>query len=148
MSQTAKSLLNHLEQELLVKAIQKAEANTTGEIRVHLEDATPLDVFNRASQVFAALAMQETNHRNAVLIYVSVCQNQFSIIGDMGFNEVVAENFWEDLSKTLSHYFHSHLYLEGLSSVVKQIGKTMKTHFPLGENENPNELPDSISFGQ
>lgn len=149
MSRTAQSLLNHLEQELLVKAIQKAEANTTGEIRVHLEDATSIDVLDRTSQVFVALAMHETKHRNAVLIYVAVCQGKFSIVGDMGFNSFVPENFWADLSINLSSYFQKHLYLEGLSAVVKQIGETMKIYFPLQHGtDNPNELPDSISFGQ
>ena len=147
MTIKAKDLLNHTEQNWLVDCIRKAEKHTTGEIRVHLEDVADIHSFDRAAEVFAALHMHETRYRNGVLVYVEFCQHNFVILGDMAFNSKADEGFWEGLSKELSHHFQQARYFEGLAFTVKKIGEVLKNHFPIGEKDNPNELPDSISFG-
>ena len=48
------------QQKQIVDAIKEAENNTSGEIRVHIEDTCKTDVLDRAADVFAMLKM----HRN------------------------------------------------------------------------------------
>jgi len=146
MNKTALSLLNSVEQSWLVEKIRIAEQFTTGEIRVHLEDYTLSSPLERATEVFVELKMHETRFRNGVLIYVAVRQNRFCIIGDMGINHVVDDEFWKQEVKILRADFRKENYYEGLSKVVNHIGIELQEHFPVGSDTNPNELPNDISF--
>ncbi len=139
-------ILNPTEQEWLVDQIRKAESHSTGEIRVHLEDFSldyPLD---RASQLFASLEMHKTQFRNGVLIYISAAQHGIAIIGDMGINQYIDQKFWNDERSIIESYFQKEQYYEGLAVAVFRIGQKLKEHFPLGEQDNPNELPNEISY--
>ena len=143
----AATLLNAVEQNWLVERIREAEQTTSGELRVHLEDSTPKNSFDRAAEVFAALNMHDTRYRNGVLIYIEVVHHNFVIIGDMAFNSKVDDAYWNKLAKKLGNSFHQEHYYEGLAMVVNDIGDMLKKNFPIGDDENPNELSDSISFG-
>ena len=74
------------EQEI-VEAILKAEKNTSGEIRVHIESHTRLDHYERAREVFHLLKMDNTKEENGVLLYVAVNDKKFSICGDTGIDK-------------------------------------------------------------
>lgn len=52
--------LNEEEQQEIVTAIQKAERNTSGEIRIHIEKSPEKDVFDHAAEVFDFLKMENT----------------------------------------------------------------------------------------
>ena len=56
----------------MTAAIQQAEKNTSGEIRIHIENHTSMDVLDRAAQVFAELKMHKTLLRNGILIYIAL----------------------------------------------------------------------------
>jgi uncharacterized membrane protein len=84
------------QKELIVKAIKDAELNTSGEIRVHIENNCPEDVMDRAAYWFAELKMHKTELRNGVLFYLAFNDRKFAILGDIGVNTVVPENFWND----------------------------------------------------
>ncbi len=140
------TLINPTEQLWLVQNIQAAEKDTTGELRVHLEDYALKLPLERASEVFAALEMEKTKYRNGVLIYVATTQKGLAIIGDMGINQGVPDDCWEHQRKILEDYFSRNLYFEGLSVVVKNIGDYFKEHFPLGDEDEANELPDQLSI--
>ena len=71
MSRVENFLTEDEEQEI-VQAILKAEKNTSGEIRVHIEAHTRSDYFERAKEVFHLLKMDNTKEENGVLIYVAV----------------------------------------------------------------------------
>jgi uncharacterized membrane protein len=49
---SVESFLTASEEQEIVRAIQKAEFNTSGEIRVHLEKVTSKEVMERAKEVF------------------------------------------------------------------------------------------------
>ena len=63
MSKTEDFLTKAEEQEI-VQAIVEAEKNTSGEIRVHLEEHTEKPPLQRAQEVFLSLNMHETKERN------------------------------------------------------------------------------------
>ena len=83
------------EEKAIVNAIQIAEQNTSGEIRVHLEDHSEKPPVERAQEVFYSLGMDKTKARNGVLFYVGVEDHTFAIIGDIGIDDVVESDFWE-----------------------------------------------------
>ena len=75
------------QQQEIIRAIRNAEMDTSGEIRLHLEESCGDDVLDRAADIFRKLEMHKTELRNGVLIYLAVKDRQFAIIGDVGINE-------------------------------------------------------------
>ena len=89
----SEQFLSVSEEREIVEAIQQAEKNTSGEIRVHLEDLSKQPPLERAKEVFLSLEMHKTIARNGVLFYVSVLDHQFVILGDEGINKLVTPDF-------------------------------------------------------
>ncbi len=134
------------QEQQIIAAIRRAEKTTSGEIRVHLERHTDLNVLDRAAEVFHWLKMDNTIQRNGVLIYVAVDDHRFAIYGDRGINEVVPENFWESTKDTILNQFKKHNFTQGLIDGILLAGKQLQEHFPW-DHGSTNELPDEISKG-
>ena len=135
------------EKEDILKAIQDAELNTSGEIRVHIEDECEEDVLDRAAFIFGRLKMNKTAQRNGVLFYLSVQSHKFAIIGDNGINECVPENFWNNIKEEMGTQFKEGNFSAGLSTGIHEAGNSLKEFFPY-QDDDVNELPDDISFGK
>lgn len=134
------------EEHAIVQAIRKAEAKTSGEIRVHIERETTIDVLERAKIVFHGLKMDNTKLQNGVLIYVAVNSKQFAICGDRGIDAVVPKNFWESTKTKIANQFKQGQFKQGLIDGVTEAGKQLQQHFPWHHNDS-NELPNTISKG-
>jgi uncharacterized membrane protein len=134
------------EKKRITDAIREAELNTSGEIRVHVDNRCREDVMDRAAWWFGRLGMQKTEKRNGVLFYLAVKDRKFAILGDAGINAVTPDDFWEDIKAKMSEYFSEDTFAEGLSQGILMAGEALKTHFP-HEEDDVNELPDDISFG-
>jgi uncharacterized membrane protein len=132
---------------LIFKAIHEAELNTSGEVRVHIENSCKGDVLDRAADVFAMLKMHKTELRNGVLFYLATNDKKFAVIGDAGLNAVVPENFWESVKDTMAECFAKQDYITGLVKGIGLAGEKLKEHFPY-QKDDINELPDDISFGK
>jgi uncharacterized membrane protein len=130
----------------VVNAIKQAELNTSGEIRVHIEDKCKGDVLDRATDVFAMLKMHKTELRNGVLFYLALKDRKYAVLGDAGINAVVPDNFWESVKDTLLQHFKEGSFTEGLSLGIGMAGEKLKQHFPY-QSDDVNELPNDISFG-
>lgn len=130
----------------IVEAIRLAEKNTSGEIRVHIEQTTSKVPFDRALEVFYELKMHETQLQNGVLIYLAVADKQFVICGDKGINEVVATDFWDSTKEIIANQFKKGNFKQGLIDGISQAGEQLKTYFPWQENDT-NELSNEISKG-
>lgn len=132
------------EEQEIVDAIRKAEKNTSGEIRVHIENETKLDVFDRAKEVFHMLKMDNTKEQNGVLIYVAVSDRTFVIYGDEGINKVVEANFWDATRDAILEHFKQGSFKQGLINGILKAGKALEAHFPW-QHGDINELPNEIS---
>lgn len=139
--------LSKAEERRLVDAIGRAEQNTSGEIRVHLEAHCATNPYERAIEVFFMLEMNKTAARNGVLIYVAVRDHKLAILGDEGINKVVPDNFWEDNLREMQLYFSMSQYVEGLERAIEHVGKKLKLYFPYNRGTDQNELSDAISLG-
>ena len=141
----AVSILNHKEDRRVVEAIQKAEQNTSGEIKVHIENHCRGDVKERGLVVFKRLKLNETKLRNGVLIYLAVRDRKFAILGDEGINNVVGDEFWNDVKDLMQSHFKEGRFAEGLEQGILRCGEKLQTYFP-SQSDNINEIPDDISY--
>lgn len=138
--------LSAKEEQEIVAAIRKAERNTSGEIRVHIESSANKDVFKRALEVFHLLKMFNTKQQNAVLIYVAVVDHKFVIYGDDGINNVVPKDFWDSTKNTMQAHFKEGNFKQGIIEGVLKAGEELKFHFPWNINDE-DELSNEISKG-
>jgi len=134
------------EKEQIKSAVKEAELNTSGEIRVHMDNHCKEDVMDRAAWWFAKLNMQKTEKRNGVLFYLAVKDKKFAILGDAGINEVSPDNFWDSIKEKMANRFAEGKFADGLQEGILLAGQTLKEHFPY-EQGDVNELSDEISFG-
>jgi uncharacterized membrane protein len=146
MGKNSKDFFSAEEQEEIRMAIKNAELDTSGEIRVHIENSCQGDVLDRAAFLFRHLGMEKTDLRNGVLIYLAVKNRRFAIIGDKGINSVVPSDFWDDIKSSMLDHFRENRFTEGLVKAIIRSGEHLKNHFPRARNDS-NELPDEISFG-
>ena len=129
-------------------AIQSAELNTSGEIRVHIENRCKVgDPVLRAQKVFHQLKMHKTGLRNGVLFYLAVKDRLFAVIGDSGIHQNVPEGFWDTVRDTMQEQFVQNKVTEGLCSGIEMTGIELKKYFPLSASDT-NELPNEVTFGQ
>ncbi|HYW96529.1 MAG TPA: TPM domain-containing protein [Bacteroidales bacterium] len=135
------------EKEKIVKAIEEAEMNTSGEIRIHLEGDLKGDVLDRASYIFEKLEIHKTALRNGVLFYLAVNSQKFAILGDAGINSKVPANFWDTIKEKMGSHFRQGDFVSGLCEGIIMTGEQLKAHFPYQEDD-VNELSDEISFGK
>jgi len=135
------------EEELtIVEAIRVAEKNTSGEIRVHIEQTTSKVPFDRALEVFHELKMNETQQQNGVLFYFAVADKTFAICGDKGINDLVSADFWDCTKDAMVTQFKSGDFKQGIVDGILNAGEQLKKYFPWSEGDT-NELSNEISKG-
>lgn len=133
------------QKDAMVAAIQQAEKDTSGEIRIHFENHTRKAVLDRAAQVFAELKMHKTAQRNGVLVYVALKDHKLAILGDAGINAKVPADFWDEIKNRMVEKFKAGQVCEGVCEAVIAAGQQLKAFFPY-QTDDVNELPDDISF--
>ncbi|GJM30036.1 MAG: hypothetical protein DHS20C17_26710 [Cyclobacteriaceae bacterium] len=141
-----KAFQNQLDEARIIEAIGEVELSATAEVRVHIEKKCPIDVMDRAVQVFANLNMHRTRYRNGALLYIAYQDHKFAIIGDSGINAKVGPEFWQKERQLLAEYFKKEEFTEGICNCIRNIGKELARYFAYEEGDI-NELPDDISYG-
>ena len=149
--------LTKAEEQEIVSAIGIAEKNTSGEIRVHIENSpslkgdlakqTSMASIERAVEVFHQLQMEQTQDRNGVIIYVAVNSKQFAIYGDKGINEKVPADFWDTTKDTIISHFKNGNFKQGLIDGILKAGEQLQKYFPYAEGDT-DELTNEISKGE
>jgi uncharacterized membrane protein len=136
------------EKARIVQAIRDQERRTSGEIRVFVESRCRfVDPVDRAMEVFNTLEMEKTEHRNGVIIYIAVKDQQLAVFGDEGIHKKLGNDFWQaEVSKMLKA-FNSENFAEGIIHIIGEIGNALYIHFPYDRSDK-NELPDDIVFGR
>lgn len=141
----SKLLFNPEEKKEIITAIGKAESNTSGEIKLHVERKCKGDVLARAVSVFKVLKMHKTELHNGVLFYLAVDDKKFAIIGDSGIDKVVPDNFWNDVKEEVIAHFKDQNLAHGLTQGILMAGEKLKEFFP-HQADDVNELSDDISI--
>jgi len=137
------------DKEQIVEAIRLAEKETSGEIRIYVESKNPfMDAIDRAAEIFFKLKMQETDHRNAVLLYIAMDHQELALFADEGIYEKAGKEYWDNAVKNMLSQFTKENISNGIEQCIAQIGQTLKEKFPYMPTEDNNELPDEIVFGK
>ncbi len=135
-------------EELLVEqAIAQAELQTSGEIRVHIDNRCKEAVLDRAAFLFEELEMHQTEARNGVLIYLALQDKKLAILGDAGINAKVPADFWNRIKTEMIQSCAEGKYVDAIVSAVLNAGEQLKAHFPY-QSDDENELPNTLSFGE
>lgn len=144
-----KPLFTEAENEQIVNAIQEAERQTSGEIRIFIESRCKyVDALDRATEIFNNLQMEKTELRNAVLFYLAVKDKQLAIFADKGIHEAAGNNYWQNAVKDIISVFTKDSLIAGITTSIYKIGQALKEHFPYDKDVDKNELPDEIVFGK
>ena len=144
-----KSFFAEVEKKQIVEAIRNAERRTSGEIRVFIESRCRyVDPLDRAAEIFFSLEMDETDDRNAVLLYIAMKDRQLAVFGDEGIHKKVGTDYWNREVNLLIKEFNTAHYGDGISQCVKDIGEALHQYFPFDNDTDKNELPDDIIFGK
>lgn len=135
------------EKETMVAAIRASEQKTSGEIRVFIEAyCTMGDAYSRAKEVFTTLKMDQTLHRNGVLLYIALDERVLAIHCDSGIYAHTDKAYWTAQVALLTTHFKENHYVEGVEKSIIQIGNLLAAYYP-HDTDKKNELPDDIVFG-
>lgn len=146
--QEHKALFTEQEKTAIVAAIREEEQRTSGEIRVYVESKCKyVDPVDRAREVFFKLEMEQTEHRNGVLIYIAHQHRQLAVFGDEGIYKALGNEYWNQEVHTMLKAFNANHFAEGIITIIRDIGKALHEKFPYERATDKNELPDDIVFG-
>jgi uncharacterized membrane protein len=144
---SAENNFSEQDRDQILASIKAAEKNTSGEIRLFIEETCEENVLDRAAFIFKELNMHETKQRNGVLFYLAMKSRKFAILGDAGIHSSVHKDFWHDIKLEMQHHFTEGDFVTGLNKGIRMAGEALQKKFPYQEDD-ANELPDDITFGK
>ncbi len=137
--------LTSAQKKKIVQAIENAEHQTSGEIRVHFSysksDENPLF---QAQKQFEKLKMHLTKDRNGILIYINPNARKFALYGDEGIHLKLGQDYWDQLKNSLKKNIQEKDLIHGIENAVLDLGVQLKAHFPHAEKDK-NELKNDVS---
>lgn len=137
------TFIRRLDRRAIENAITRAEALTSGEIRVAIKHEPSGNPLATAREVFLRMNMIKTQERNAVLILVAPSSQTFAVIGDEGVHQKCGDNFWRELTVTMAACFKQGDFTNGLKQGIERAGALLATHFPRQPNDK-NELSNQV----
>ncbi len=143
----SEEFLTKEQENRVVKAIARAENQTSGEVRVHIEHQCTIEPLERAAAVFHDLGMDETERQNGVIIYIASEDHKAAVYAGKGIHKQVEENFWNDVLQILLNHFKKGEYESGIEEAVVKVGHKLRELFPY-QRGTVNELPDEISYNK
>jgi uncharacterized membrane protein len=144
-----KDFFSAVDKDQIVESIRIAERETSGEIRVYVESKNAfVNPVDRAAEIFFKLKMQDTEHRNAVLLYIAMKDKQLALFADEGIYQKAGAEYWDGAVKNMLAQFTKDNISNGIEQCILQIGQTLKERFPYSPSDDKNELPDEIVFGK
>lgn len=129
----------------VVRAIAEAEQQTSGEIRIHMEEHCPGDPLERAARIFHDLGMDQTERRNGILIYIATEDHKVAVYAGKGIHEQVENRFWNDVLEIILEHFRRGERAEGLVNAVRKSADKLRELYPRAD-QYVNELSNEISY--
>ncbi len=148
LSNKKQSFFSKEEEERVVEAIRSAEKQTSGEIRIYIEQHCKyIDPLDRAKEIFVDLEMYKTKDRNAVVLYMATKDHQLALLGDVGIYEKMGQTFWDNEVRVMLSEFKQHHFIDAVCKIIGDVGEALKTNFPY-QDDDKNELEDGIVYGK
>ena len=133
----------------LAQTITLGERGHLGEVRFAVESRLTVravlagvDARTRAQEVFAQLRVWETEENCGVLIYLLLSEQRIEIVADRGIARRVAQSQWDAVCADMRAHFAAGRWREGSMAGLSAIHTLLRDHFPAGDRDNPDELPD------
>lgn len=133
--------------EAIELEIKNTEAAHAGEICFFVEQElhgaalyrgqSPRD---RAIEVFSRLRLWDTEHRNAVLIYVLLADRAVEIVADRGVHSRVASDDWQEVCRAMEADFRVGRYRRGAVEGIRCVARHLSEHFPAPGGGSPREV--------
>lgn len=144
-----RTFLRALDTPAVERAIARAEARTSGEIRVSIAGWFVGSTRRLAERAFRRLGLHATKNRNGVLLLIAPARREVVVLGDEAIHAQVGDAFWAGIAAHVSTRFREDRFTEGVVEAVDAIAEALARHFPAGADAgaNPNELPDTIDVG-
>jgi uncharacterized membrane protein len=141
-------LLSDADFAAITAAIARAEARTSGQIKVHLDrrvHGRTGDALARAQEVFAHLGLHRAAERHAVLIYLALEDRKLAIIGDAGIHTRVGDDYWAAIRDHMVADLRAGAARAAIVGAVDEVGRVLREHFPR-RPEDRNDLGDEVSI--
>ncbi len=142
-----KKLLRIIDRARIQEAIDSAERQTSGEIRVSVAPLFWGSIEKAADKAFVRMGMTQTKHRNGVLFFVVPARRKFVVLGDQGIHERVGQEFWNHIAAAVSEKFRDGDFNGGLIQGIEEVGEKLAAHFPYDPATDKDELSDEVDFG-
>ncbi|MDZ7715759.1 MAG: TPM domain-containing protein [Balneolaceae bacterium] len=142
---SSKNLLTPEQEQHIIAAIADAENQTSGEIRIHIEQHSKRDPLVRAARIFHELGMDQTELQNGVLIYIASEDHKAAVYAGKGIHKQVEDPFWNDVLEIILQHFKKEEFEQGIAEAVTKVGNKLKELFPY-QRKGVNELSDEISY--
>jgi putative membrane protein len=97
----------------------------------------------QAMRQFFAQGLDKTAHRTGVLIFASSAERYAEIVADVGINQKVAPQVWDQAIDNLTAAIKAGRPADGFVAAIEQCGAVLAAHFPPGALQ-PDELPDKL----
>ena len=144
-----KTIFTSKEVKRIEAAIKVAEQNTSGEIRIFIENHCKNNsAINRAIEIFNEHKMYATKERNGILIYLAIKDRLIALYGDVGIHQKLGDEYWNNQVKIIIQHFKQQRILDGITNLIIECGKALSTYFPYNSTTDKNELSDEIIFGK
>lgn len=141
-----RKLARRVDAQKVRQAIEAAERQTSGEIRVSVAPFFWGSVRRAAERAFGRLGMRGTRDRNGVLFFVVPGRRRFVVLGDEGIHAKVGPEFWEKVAAAVSERFREGDFTGGLVHGIETVGRELATHFPFEGPKDVDELPNEVDF--
>src|ERR1035437_11088042 len=129
-SEKAKSFFDGLDRPAIVEAIERAEAKSLGEIRVHLHHGAVNDARAEAEKTFLRLGMDKTIRGTGCLVFIVPESRAFAVIGGAGIHEKVGDGFWVEARDAAPARFSEGKFKEGIVAAGGRLGGALPPFFP------------------
>lgn len=144
-----KTIFTSKEVKRIEAAIKTAEINTSGEIRIFIENHCKNNAaMNRAIEIFNEHKMYATKERNGILIYLAIKDKLIAIYGDIEIHRKLGDDYWNNQVNLIIQQFKQQKVLDGITNLIIECGKALSTYFPYNSTTDKNELSDEIIFGK
>lgn len=99
----------------------------------------------RAEVAFREQGLTRTRHGTGVLVFASLFEHEVVILGDRTVHEKVGAETWQEAVSILVRRIKEDRPADGFVEAIESVGAHLVQHFPRGEHEPLNELPDELT---
>ncbi len=121
--------LSAMEHERIHRAVQAAEANTSGRIIVYIGRHRTRDALAEGHRLFRKLGMEMDDKKTGLLFFIAPKAQTFSVIGGTTLHERLGQEWWDALAAKIGAQFREGRFTDGLVSAIEEAGRVLHLHF-------------------